>query len=323
MKIQYFTFQTLVWFHCVNSYHMFDNFSHISHSQSKNATKKHFIETILIPLPFKPEQLMSPNDDSPDTFDVKSKPGKTFQDIGGYNDIKDELFQLRDIFEKKEIYKEYLLRTPRGILLEGPPGNGKTLMAKCFAGECDFSFIASSGSEFNEKYVGVGAARMRKLFETARKNQPAVIFIDELDVIGSKRVVTDDGGGSEKYQTLNQLLVLMDGFDSANDDIFVVGATNRKDVLDEALLRSGRFDKTIHVPNPDPETRREIIRIHSRYKPLDPSINMDDLVDLTSGLSGADIENLFNEACLKNIRQNRIPVQLSDLEEIRERFLVG
>ncbi|MAI14407.1 MAG: cell division protein FtsH [Rhodospirillaceae bacterium] len=323
MKIQYLSLHALIWFYCVNSYHMFDNFSHFSHAQSKNGTKKNFIETILIPLPFKPEQFMSPNDDFSDTFHVKSKPDKTFQDIGGYKDIKDELLQLRDIFDKKEIYKEYRLRTPRGILLEGPPGNGKTLMAKCFAGECDFSFIASSGSEFNEKYVGVGAARMRKLFETARKNQPAVIFIDELDVIGSKRVISEDGGGSEKYQTLNQLLVLMDGFDSAKDDIFVIGATNRKDVLDEALLRSGRFDKTIHVPNPDAETRREIIRIHSRYKPLDPAIDMEDMVELTGGLSGADIENLFNEACLKNIRENKIPVRLSDLENIRERFLVG
>lgn len=319
-----YTFAMIFLSHSIHGFQAFDNMSHLSHhSQNKNGTKRNIIEAILIPFPLKQEQLMSPNEDYESTFDLKKQPEKTFKDIGGYQDIKDELLQLRDIFQKKSIYEQYHLRTPRGILLEGPPGNGKTLMAKCFAGECNFSFIASSGSEFNEKYVGVGAARMRKLFDTARRNQPAVIFIDEIDVIGSKRIVSDDGGGAEKYQTLNQLLVLMDGFDSAKDDIFVIGATNRKDVLDDALLRSGRFDKIIHVPNPDAETRREIIRIHSRLKPLDPNIDMEDLISLTSGLSGADIENLFNEACLKNIRQDNLPVKLLDLEEIRERFLIG
>ena len=287
-----------------------------------NGTRKNFIETILIPLPFKPEEFGSQSQDDSD-FDLKKEVRKTFSDIGGYHPIKEELLQLKQMFDKKEVYEKYQLRTPRGILLEGPPGNGKTLLAKCFAGECKFSFITCSGSEFNEKYVGVGASRMRKLFDTARKNQPSIIFIDEIDVIGSRRVHSDDGGGSEKYQTLNQLLVLMDGFDSSKDDIFVIGATNRKDVLDEALLRAGRFDKIIHVPNPDEDTRKEIIRIHSRLKPLDLNIKLQDMIDLTRGMSGAEIENMINEACLKNLRDDKLPVTLRDLEMIHERLIVG
>ena len=193
-------------------------------------------------------------------FNIEKSIKYNFTNIGGYDTIKNELFQMKDILDNGKIYRKYNIRTPKGLLLEGPPGNGKTLLAKCFAGECGFNFISVSGSEFNEKYVGVGAARIRDLFKKAKKNQPCILFIDELDALGAKRSYNDEGSSSERFQTLNQLLVLMDGFDSDSmNKIFIMGATNRKDILDSALLRSGRFDKIVHVPNPDEKTRRAII----------------------------------------------------------------
>lgn len=283
------------------------------------------VPSIIIPIQIQPREDDSNFDDglSENTFGVQKKMTYNFTNIGGYDDVKNELYQMKDLLNDLDKYKDYNLRTPRGLLLEGPPGNGKTLLAKCFAGECNYCFISCSGSEFNEKYVGVGAARIRELFSKARKNQPCILFIDELDAIGSKRSYSAEGSSNERFQTLNQLLVLMDGFESSNDKIFVIGATNRKDILDEALLRSGRFDKIVHVPNPDAATRKAIIDIHLKNKPIDPSIPIKKLIDLTSGLSGAEIENVLNEASLYGIRENRLPVDLTMLEETRDKILLG
>ena len=212
-----------------------------------------------------------------------------FSHIGGYKEIKEELYQLKDFLNDIEKYKDYNIRIPRGLLLEGPPGNGKTLFAKCFAGECKFKFICISGSEFNEKYIGVGASRLRRLFQEGKEKQPCIIFIDELDAVGGKRSSDIDGSSNERSHTLNQLLVLMDGFQKDSfEKIFIIGATNRKDILDEALIRSGRFDKIIHIPNPDYETRREILNIHLKKKPI--NISIEDITEITKGMSGADIE---------------------------------
>lgn len=249
---------------------------------------------------------------------------ENFKTIGGYNDIKEELLQIKDILQNYKKYEKYNIRTPKGILLEGPPGNGKTLLAKCFAGECGFHFIAVSGAEFNEKYVGVGAARVREIFHKAQENQPCIIFIDELDAIGGKRIYNDEGSVVERFQTLNQLLVLMDGFSSDKmQHVFIIGATNQRDILDKALLRSGRFDKIVHVPNPDRKTRIEIIEIHRKNKPIDKNIDSTAIADITNGLSGADIENILNEACLVALRKNGIVDNLEMIEDVRDKLMIG
>lgn len=254
-------------------------------------------------------------------FQIERNLNFNFTNIGGYNSVKKELLQMKDIFLNNRKYKRYNVRMPKGVLLEGPPGNGKTLMAKCFAGECGVSFISVSGSEFNEKYVGVGAARLRELFDKAKRNEPCIIFIDELDAIGGKRNDVTESS-PEKFQTLNQLLVLLDGFNTGNDKIFVIGATNRKDILDKALIRSGRFDKIIHIPNPDAETRREILSIHLLRKPILID-NMEDLVLLTGGMNGADIENLLNEVVLDGIRNNNLPINITMIEDMKEKIIYG
>ena len=250
------------------------------------------------------------------------KPNYNFTHIGGYTEIKDELYQIKDILNNNEKYKEYNIRLPKGLLLEGPPGNGKTLFAKCFAGECNFKFISISGSEFNEKYIGVGASRIRDLFEQGKLNQPCIIFIDELDAVGGKRCYDSEGSSNERANTLNQLLVLFDGFQKDKmEEIFIIGATNRKDILDNALLRSGRFDKIIHVPNPDYETRKEIIKIHIEKKPV--SVSIEDIIEVTNGMSGSDIENILNEASLLALRKNTTVHSVDYLEKIRDRILIG
>jgi cell division protease FtsH len=260
------------------------------------------------------------NDDEEDT----PKSEYNFTHIGGYHSVKEELIQMKELLMNKDLYKEYNVRTPKGLLLEGPPGNGKTLLAKCFAGECNFSFLSCSGSEFNEKYVGVGAQRVRELFQKAKRKQPCVLFIDELDALGGKRSHSDEGASNERFQTLNQLLVLMDGFDSDTmNQIFIMAATNRKDILDDALLRSGRFDKIIHVPQPDSETRRAIINIHKKNKPIDSNLNMEGLVEITKGFSGADIENILNEASLEVLRKGTIIKSMDIFEQVRDKILVG
>ncbi len=243
-----------------------------------------------------------------------------FTCVGGYNDLKKELHQILDFVFTPEKYTQYGLRLPRGILLEGPTGNGKTLIAKCLAGEAKMNFVSCSGSEFMEKYVGVGASRVRELFKFVKQNSPCILFIDEIDALGRKRGSDAEASNSERDQTLNQLLVLMDGF-HGNDNTLVIAATNRLDMLDPAIIRPGRFDKIIHVANPDADTRKEIITIHSDKKPLNVSNNQ--LVRITNGMNGAQIENILNEATLSAIRDNSLPVNMTHIEYTREKMLIG
>jgi cell division protease FtsH len=255
-------------------------------------------------------------------FEVLDKSPITFQDIGGYDTIKQELQQCVDILHNYEQYAKYNVRIPKGLILEGPPGNGKTMIAKGLAGEANTSFIVVSGSEFQDKFVGVGASRVRELFELARENIPCVIFIDEIDAIGRKRSSDTETASSERDSTLNQLLINMDGFKTANG-IFVVGATNRADLLDPALIRPGRIDKRVFIGLPDVKTREAILNIHIKGKPHDKTVNITDLVEITMGLSGAQLENVLNEAMLFAIRQNRTEFVKTDIEMVMNRIIAG
>jgi cell division protease FtsH len=255
-------------------------------------------------------------------FEIIKNPTHTFKDIGGYDKIKTELLQSSDIIINYNKYKKYGVRTPKGIIFEGPPGNGKTLMAKGFSGELNISFIPVSGSEFSEKYVGIGASRIRDLFKLANNNKPCIIFIDEIDALARKRGNDMVSSNSENDHTLNQLLINLDGFKNS-DGIFVIGATNRIDLLDPALIRPGRIDKNIYIGNPDSKTRKEIIKIHLNNKPIDKSITLEQIVELTGGFSGAQIENLLNEAMLYALREDREMIIMNDLEYIGNRIIAG
>ena len=256
------------------------------------------------------------------SFEIVEKSKYKFDDIGGYDKIKNELMQVLDILRNKKKYEKYNVRIPRGLIFEGPPGNGKTLLAKGFCGEANMSFIPVSGSEFTEKYVGVGAQRVRELFKLASKNSPCIIFIDEMDALARKRGNDMANSNSEKDQTLNQLLINMDGFNN-EDDVFVIGSTNRIDLLDSALLRPGRMDKKVYIGTPDSVTRKEILKIHLKKKPLNKLISIDSIVEMTGGYSGAQIENLLNEVMLYVLRDNRELIEWSDLEYINNRILAG
>lgn len=242
-----------------------------------------------------------------------------FTDVAGLDEVKEELFEVIDFIRNEEKYRRMGAKIPRGILFHGPPGTGKTLLASAVAGETNASFFSASGSEFVEKYVGVGAKRIRELFEKARKDPPSIIFIDELDAIGGIRNMDSN---TEKDQTLNQLLVEMNGINS-NETVIVIGATNRIDLLDDALLRPGRFDRHMFIGNPNVTAREEILKVHTKNKPIDDSVNIKELAKRTHGLSGAHLANIANEAAILAVRQNKTSISVKEFSDALERVIAG
>ncbi|MBM7655819.1 ATP-dependent zinc metalloprotease FtsH [Neobacillus cucumis] len=245
-----------------------------------------------------------------------------FRDVAGADEEKAELVEVVEFLKDPRKFAELGARIPKGVLLVGPPGTGKTLLARAVAGEAGVPFFSISGSDFVEMFVGVGASRVRDLFENAKKNAPCIIFIDEIDAVGRQRGAGLGGGHDEREQTLNQLLVEMDGF-GANEGIIIVAATNRPDILDPALLRPGRFDRQITVDRPDVTGREAVLRVHARNKPLDESINLKNVAMRTPGFSGADLENLLNEAALVAARQNKKKIDMVDIDEATDRVIAG
>ncbi|HEX9533348.1 MAG TPA: ATP-dependent zinc metalloprotease FtsH [bacterium] len=253
---------------------------------------------------------------------TENRPKITFDDVAGVDEAKEELQEVIEFLKHPKKFQALGAKIPRGVLLVGPPGSGKTLLAKAVAGEAAVPFFSISGSEFVEMFVGVGASRVRDLFEQAKKSAPCLVFIDEIDAVGRQRGAGLGGGHDEREQTLNQLLVEMDGFDP-NAGIIVIAATNRPDILDPALLRPGRFDRRIVVDNPDSKGRREILNVHVRGKPLGEGVNIDLLAKHTVGFSGADLANLVNEAALLAARRNKKKITMAEMDEAIERVIAG
>ena len=246
----------------------------------------------------------------------------TFADVAGCDEAKEEVFELVDFLKDPQKFQKLGGRIPHGVLLVGPPGTGKTLLARAIAGEAKVPFFSISGSDFVEMFVGVGASRVRDMFENAKKNSPCIIFIDEIDAVGRHRGAGMGGGNDEREQTLNQMLVEMDGFES-NSGVIVVAATNRSDVLDRALLRPGRFDRQVHVGLPDIRGREQILQVHMRKVPIDPDVNAAVLARGTPGFSGADLANLVNEAALFAARRNKRAVDMKDFEDAKDKIYMG
>ena len=250
------------------------------------------------------------------------KPAITFADVAGVDEAKQELTEIVEFLKYPEKFVALGARIPKGVLLVGPPGTGKTLLSKAVAGEAGVPFFSISGSEFVEMFVGVGASRVRDLFDQAKKNSPCIVFVDEIDAVGRQRGAGLGGGHDEREQTLNQLLVEMDGFDT-NTHVIVIAATNRPDVLDPALLRPGRFDRHVTLDRPDIKGRRSILDVHARNKPLDSTVDLDVLARQTPGFSGADLANLINEAAILAARANKKVIGMDELEEAIARVIAG
>ena len=246
----------------------------------------------------------------------------TFQDVAGADEEKEELTELVEFLKNPLDFSKLGARIPKGVLLVGPPGTGKTLLARAVAGEANAPFFSISGSDFVEMYVGVGASRVRALFKEAKKNQPSIIFIDEIDAVGRHRGAGMGGGHDEREQTLNQLLVEMDGF-GANDGVIVIAATNRPDILDPALLRPGRFDRQVTVGYPDVKGREEILQVHAKNKPLAPDVDLHQIAATTVGFTGADLENLLNEAALLAAKRKLMAITMAEIEEATMKVVVG
>ena len=246
----------------------------------------------------------------------------TFADVAGCDEAKEEVFELVDFLKDPQKFQKLGGRIPHGVLLVGPPGTGKTLLARAIAGEAKVPFFSISGSDFVEMFVGVGASRVRDMFENAKKNSPCIIFIDEIDAVGRHRGAGMGGGNDEREQTLNQMLVEMDGFES-NSGVIVVAATNRSDVLDKALLRPGRFDRQVHVGLPDIRGREQILQVHMRKVPIDPDVDAAVLARGTPGFSGADLANLVNEAALFAARRSKRSVDMKDFEDAKDKIYMG
>ena len=253
---------------------------------------------------------------------LTDQPSTSFDDVAGYDGVKQELGEIVKFLKEPDRFKAIGARIPKGVLLVGPPGTGKTLFARAVAGEAHVPFITITGSEFMEMFVGVGAARVRDLFDTARKSTPAIIFVDEIDAIGRKRGAGLGGGHDEREQTLNQLLSEMDGFEG-QEGVVVLAATNRPDILDPALLRAGRFDRQVVIPLPTLEERTAILAVHCRGKKMGADVELKDVARGTPGLSGADLENLVNEAALIAVRRSSEQIEKTDLDAARDRVLVG
>lgn len=251
-----------------------------------------------------------------------TRPKVKFKDVAGIDEAVEELEEVRDFLADPERFRKLGAKIPRGVLLVGPPGTGKTLLAKAVAGEAGVPFFTISGSEFVEMFVGVGASRVRDLFKNAKEQAPAIIFIDEIDAVGRQRGAGLGGGHDEREQTLNQLLVEMDGFEES-ESVILIAATNRPDVLDPALLRPGRFDRQITVDRPDVRGREQILRVHAANKPLDTDVSFEKLAQLTVGFAGADLANLLNEAALLTARRNRSLISMDEIEESMERVMAG